>query len=153
MPTHHLGLQGAAVLSTQQFQLSTRIVDHLVSHDATGVIHGPAGAGKTFAVQANLERLRESNQPVVTCSLAFTFKPTMRQVASELVMALSGAVPRSANRFALITHLTGLLAGQRRLLVIDEAQNLNTDCIELLRHLHDHPQTRFALLYVGGDGC
>jgi hypothetical protein len=22
-----------------------------------------------------------------------------------------------------------------------------------LRHLHDHHETRFALLYVGGDGC
>ena len=38
-------------------------------------------------------------------------------------------------------------------MVIDEAQRLNGDCIELLRHLHDHPHTRFALLYVGGDGC
>ena len=37
--------------------------------------------------------------------------------------------------------------------MIDEAQRLNGDCIELLRHLHDHPHTRFALLYVGGDGC
>lgn len=35
----------------------------------------------------------------------------------------------------------------------NEAQRLNGDCIELIRHLHDHPDTRFALLYVGGDGC
>lgn len=40
-----------------------------------------------------------------------------------------------------------------RLVVIDEAQCLNGACIEMLRHLHDHPQTSFALLYVGGDGC
>nr|BFE29688.1 hypothetical protein GCM10010200_019390 [Actinomadura rugatobispora] len=45
------------------------------------------------------------------------------------------------------------LSGPQRLVVIDEAQRLNGDCIELLRHLHDHPDTRFALLYVGGDGC
>ena len=25
--------------------------------------------------------------------------------------------------------------------------------IEYLRHLHDDPDTRFALLFVGGDGC
>src|SRR5258707_13271282 len=50
-------------------------------------------------------------------------------------------------------QLTDLLSGPRRLVVIDEAQRLNGDCIELLRHLHDHPHTRFALLYVGGDGC
>ena len=40
-----------------------------------------------------------------------------------------------------------------RLVVIDEAQWLNRDCIEYLRHLHDDPATKFALLLVGGNGC
>ena len=78
----------------------------------------------------------------------------MRLVADELLTALTGAAPaRSRNRFQLIAALTDLLSGPRRLVVIDEAQRLNGDCIELIRHLHDHPHTRFALLYVGGDGC
>jgi predicted AAA+ superfamily ATPase len=33
---------------------------------------------------------------------------------------------------------------------VDEAQRLNRECIEFLRHLHDHPRTRFALVLVGG---
>ncbi|MFE9368064.1 AAA family ATPase [Streptomyces sp. NPDC006978] len=61
--------------------------------------------------------------------------------------------PTSRNRFDLTTKLVGLLATPMHLVVVDEAQRLNGDCIELLRHLHDHPKTRFALLYVGGDGC
>jgi len=78
----------------------------------------------------------------------------MRLVADALLTALTGAAPpRSRNRFQLISALTDLLSGPRRLVVIDEAQRLNGDCIELIRHLHDHPHTRFALLYVGGDGC
>jgi DNA transposition AAA+ family ATPase len=36
--------------------------------------------------------------------------------------------------------------------VIDEAQRLTRECIELLRHLHDHPATHFTLVLVGGDG-
>ncbi|MGO9750989.1 MAG: wax ester/triacylglycerol synthase domain-containing protein [Solirubrobacteraceae bacterium] len=36
---------------------------------------------------------------------------------------------------------------------IGEAQNLTRDCFEHLRHLHDDPATRFALLFDGGDGC
>jgi hypothetical protein len=36
---------------------------------------------------------------------------------------------------------------------IDEVQRLTSECIELLRYLHDHPHTRFALLLVAGDGC
>lgn len=59
----------------------------------------------------------------------------------------------SRSRFDLINHLVGLLAATPRLVVVDEAQRLNGECIEMLRHLHDHPAARFALLYVGGDGC
>ncbi|AGL15143.1 ATP-binding protein [Actinoplanes sp. N902-109] len=155
MPGHFLGLQGANTLVTGQYQLATRIIDDLVANAATDVIHGPAGVGKTFAVEANLERLRDvGDHRVSTCSLAFPSKPTMLRVAAELVTALTGTPPpTSRSRFHLISHLVGLLAGPPRLVVIDEAQRLNGECIELLRHLHDHSDTRFALLYVGGDGC
>jgi type II secretory pathway predicted ATPase ExeA len=154
MPTHFLDLQGACTLITAQYQLVTRIIDDLVEHAATGVIHGPAGVGKTFAVDANLERLRDTRSPRVTvCSLAFPSKPTMRRVAADLVTAVSGTSPAdSRSRFDLMNYLIGMLAIPQ-LIVIDEAQRLNGECIEMLRHLHDHPATRFALLYVGGDGC
>jgi type II secretory pathway predicted ATPase ExeA len=155
MPSHFLGLQGASTLPTHQFQLTARIVDDLVANAATGCVHGPAGAGKTFAVDAALERLRAaSGHAVVCCSLSFPGQPTMLRVATELVTALTGAAPpRSRNRFQLISQLIGLLAAPARLVVLDEAQRLTGECIELLRHLHDHHETRFALLYVGGDGC
>lgn len=52
MPTHFLGLAGAATLPTPTYQLATRVIDDLVDHLATGVIHGLAGTGKTFAVEA-----------------------------------------------------------------------------------------------------
>jgi DNA transposition AAA+ family ATPase len=90
---------------------------------------------------------------VLTYTLAFTSKPTMRLVADELVKTITGSAPRNRSRFYLTSMLIELLTGTPRLLVIDEAQRLNGDCIELIRHLHDHPDTRFALLYVGGDGC
>ena len=50
-------------------------------------------------------------------------------------------------------QLMNRLSDRRRLVVIGEAQNLNRDCFEYLRHLHDDPATRFALLFDGGDGC
>ena len=37
-------------------------------------------------------------------------------------------------------------------MVVDESQLLTSDCIELLRYLHDHRTTRFALVLVGGNG-
>jgi DNA transposition AAA+ family ATPase len=105
-------------------------------------------------VEAALESLPGAARRVTACTLAFPARPTMRLVADELLRALTGTtVPQHRSRFYLTAALTGLLSGPPRLVVIDEAQRLNGDCIELLRHLHDHPDTRFALLYVGGDGC
>lgn len=157
MPRHFAGLAGAATLATAELQLTARIMADLIACQATGVIHGAAGTGKTYAVDAALESLPRAVGPVArvtTCKLAFAARPTMRLVADELLRALTGtAEPRHRNRFYLTAMLTGLLSGPRRLVVVDEAQRLNGDCIELLRHLHDHPDTRFALLYVGGDGC
>ncbi|WP_242911479.1 ATP-binding protein [Actinomadura terrae] len=160
MPAQFANLAGAATLTTREFQLTGRIIDDLIAHGATGVVHGAAGTGKTYAVQASLERLRRDGQDrhlgvgVAAVTLAFPSRPSMRLVADELLQALTGAAaPRSRNRFYLTAALVEHLSGPQRLIVIDEAQRLNGDCIELLRHLHDHPDTRFALLYVGGDGC
>jgi hypothetical protein len=53
------------------------------------------------------------------------------RVAAELVTALTGtAPPTSRSRFHLISHLVGLRAGQPRLVVVDEAQRLDGECIE-----------------------
>lgn len=145
-----MDLAGAATLNTRPFQLTRRAVADLVTHRATGVLYGPAGTGKTFAVQAALGE-HTGADPVV---LVFPSHPTMRMVADELLFVLTGErAPVRRNRFQLIAALVDHLSGPARLVVVDEAQRLNSDCIELLRHLHDHPDTRFALLYVGGNGC
>lgn len=114
MPTHFLGLTGAATLGTYQFQLTARIINDLIANNAVGVVHGPAGAGKTFAVDSCLETLREAEARIATCSLAFPSEPTMLRVAAELTHALTGtAPPNSRSRFQLINNLLGLLAGPR----------------------------------------
>jgi hypothetical protein len=50
-------------------------------------------------------------------------------------------------------QLLNRLSDRRRLIVIGEAQNLNRDCFEYLRHRHDDPETTFGLLFDGDDGC
>jgi len=60
MPQHFVNLPGAATLPTRQYQLAGQIIDDLIAESATGVVHGPAGTGKTYAVQAALERLRDA---------------------------------------------------------------------------------------------
>ena len=127
--------------------MTAQAVADLIDNEAMGAVVGPAGLGKTFAIAHALETRRE---PVV--QLTFEARPTMRLVADRLLNTLTGS-PWSGTRFAMTAQLMERLSERRRLVVIGEAQNLNRDCFEYLRHLHDDPATRFALLFDGGDGC
>lgn len=147
MTGHFLGLPDAETLRTRHLLLTRTAVDDVIEAEAMGAIVGPAGLGKTFAVSAAMEL---HSLPII--KLTFENRPTMRLVADRLLHALTGATQRGT-RFALTDKLLGYLAEQRRLVVIGEAQNLNRDCFEFLRHLHDDEATHFGLLFDGGDGC
>lgn len=147
MTHHHLGLRDAAILATRHLLLTKQAITDLLETEAMGAIVGPAGLGKTFAIAHTIE---SRSEPVIT--LTFEARPTMRLVADRLMHALTGE-PGRGTRFAMTDQLLTRLSERTRLVVIGEAQNLNRDCFEYLRHLHDDPGTRFALLFDGGDGC
>jgi hypothetical protein len=149
MVRHFLDLDGARTLPTEPLLLVERAVTDLTASGAMGAVHGPAGLGKTFAVEQALAHRPELS----VCWTSFPSRPTMRLVAATLLEELTGVAVGRANRFALTAQLLEELAAPTRVLVIDEAQQLNQECIEFLRYLHDHPLTRFALLLVGGDGA
>ena len=142
MVRHFLDLDGARVLPTAGLQL----VEQAVDTNAMGVVHGPAGLGKTFAVERALAGAR-----AVGCWSSFPSRPTMRLVAASLFQQLTGSPAGRGSRFVLMDAILEEPAIRSRVVVVDEAQRLKTECIEFLRHLHDHPRTRFALLLVGGD--
>jgi type II secretory pathway predicted ATPase ExeA len=146
-PRHHLNLEGAAVMQTEAFLLAERAARDVAAAQAMGVIHGVAGTGKTFAVQAAVDALA-----VPACCVQFPSRPSMLRVAQQLLHRLTGR-RLEGNRFELSDRLVELLAERDRLIVVDEAQWLTRECIEYLRHLHDDPATRFGMLLVGGDGC
>ena len=152
MPHHFLDFPGVRTLKTRQYQLTQRIVADVAKNLAMGCVHGPAGTGKTFAVEAALEALIEI--PIVYCPLSTMNNVTPYQLARELFRAVTGAEPpRVRGRFPLVEALEDYLAAPDRLIVLDEAQRLNGDCLEMIRQLHDSRRTRFAVLYVGGNGC
>jgi DNA transposition AAA+ family ATPase len=147
MTRHYLGLTDASVLATRHLLLTGQAISDVIESEAMGAIVGPAGLGKTFAIDHALE---QHGGPVIT--LTFEARPTMRLVADRLLANLTGA-PGRGTRFAMTDQLMNRLSQRPRLIVIGEAQNLNRDCFEYLRHLHDEPATRFGLLFDGGDGC
>ena len=49
-PRHFLDIDQAVVLPTAQLAMVDQAVADLVTRQAMGAVHGPAGLGKTFAV-------------------------------------------------------------------------------------------------------
>ena len=160
MVTHRppeAGPPGARQISTPQLQMARHVVTDTAEHLAVGVIHGIAGLGKTFATRICTTALAARTRPadrIEVVTVAFPARPTMRLLADLLLQTLTGTPPaRQDNRFYLTAALVRELARVPRLVVVDEAQRLPEECIELLRYLHDHDDTAFGLLYVGGNGC
>jgi hypothetical protein len=58
MSRHFLNLEGAATVDTDFLSLTRRAVADIAAHRALGVVHGAAGLGKTFAVEAAPAPLR-----------------------------------------------------------------------------------------------
>jgi len=146
---HYLKLAGAKVVATERLLDVCELVTDIVELEAMGAIHGPAGTGKTFAVDQALESQPEQDCVVTT----FRSRPTTRFIRHELYSALGLGVSPPISPVETDRYLKDALAERFRLVVIDEAQWLNRECCEYLRHLHDDRRTRFALLFVGGAGC
>ena len=86
MIRHYLGLEDATVLATRDLLLTGQTVSDLIESEAMGAVVGPAGLGKTFAIEHALAGREEQ---VIT--LTFEARPTMRLVADRLLVALTGA--------------------------------------------------------------
>lgn len=111
------------------------------------VITGEVGAGKTTVVRGLLEGLNSEN--IVAASLVST------QVDAEdtlkLVAAAFGIKAKGESKGDLLISLEAFflskaLQGKRCLLIVDEAQNLQTKAIEELRMLSNFQSGKKALL-------
>jgi Cdc6-like AAA superfamily ATPase len=113
---HYLDLAGARVVQTPSLLLSRRAILDVLSARALGVLHGPAGSGKTFTARLVLDELK-----VAQAWVQFPSRPTMLHVARRLFRELTGADAGRANRFDLSEQLIELLTEREWLLVVDEA--------------------------------
>ena len=147
MSRHFLDLDGAATITTRYFRLTQRAVADVSDARGMGVVHGVAGLGKTFSVSC---ATRSGALPA--CSTNFPKRPSMRLVARQILAAITGVIEQGTLA-ELSDSLLATLAAAPRIVVVDEAQNLNEECVEYLRFLHDDPRTDFALLLVGGNRC
>lgn len=90
-------------------------VGDLLGAAAMGVVHGPAGLGKSCAVEQALDRDRE----VSVCWTEFPSRPTMRLVAVTLFEQLTRVPAGGRSRFALTDELIEALSTRPRAVVVD----------------------------------
>jgi len=114
------------------------------------LLTGEVGTGKTTVCRGLLERMPED------CDVAFIFNPKLgvdellSAVCDELRIAYSPLVPGikhlidSINAHLLSAHA----AGRRTVLIIDEAQNLTNEVLELVRLLTNLETHRRKLLQI-----
>jgi hypothetical protein len=146
-PQHFLDLEDARTIKTLNFAETNEAVGDVVEAAAIGVVHGDAGLGKTFATSWAL-----SQQKLPCHVFDFPGRTSMKRITEVILRDVTGVQPRG-ERYQMSDDLLDQLARHERLLVVDEAQRLGHEAIEYLRWLHDDPSSRFALLFVGGNGC
>ena len=149
MSGHFLAVDRSSIVATEQLTDAREMIGYTVAAQAMAAIHGAAGTGKSFAVEQALHDMQARDWAWTD----FRCRPTLRDVRHALHRALGLGTRLHGDPFDVDMALKAVLAERPRLVVIDEAQWLNRECFEYLRHLHDDPDTRFSLLFVGGAGC
>lgn len=142
---HFAGLDGARTIKTQQFLMARLAVEHCVKRETLGIFTGPAGRGKTFAIES---ATRDLDLPVVRT--LFGSNTNRKEVARALLSEVEG-VPHKGTYYELSEQLVDSFVTPH-VAIIDEAQHLNQDCTFFLRYLLDHPETHVAILLIGAEG-
>ena len=160
-PTHFLQKAQAAISEWQRRRtaptaegfVSTRIAREIFAvvkatskHRAIGVFTGPSGIGKTKALQAVVKTDFPSAVMVTADPRCGTRLDFLRAVIRGIRSRGGGAAAPIAARvqgweYARVANAfnaaVDLLAGSGRLIVVDEADNLPNEVLNMVRQLHD----------------
>jgi DNA transposition AAA+ family ATPase len=119
-------------IPTMNFQKTNGLVDDLLG-PALGVemaaVIAPAGRGKTFAT----ERIYTQNKNTVY--VLYQEKWSHIELMREITFQLSGTRPRL--RQACFDILQDENRERRRLIMVDDADRMNSACLNMLRNIHD----------------
>lgn len=146
-PRHFNGLD-AKTIKTEQLLMTDKAVQACARRNALGLITGPAGRGKTFAVDHAATRL---DVPVVRT--LFGASTNRKQMARSIIAATTGSKPMVRDTHDLLADECLRLFASPHVIVVDEAQHLNLDCNFFLRFLLDHPATQVSFILIGAEDC
>lgn len=116
-----------------------RIANYSLTEGKIGVVTGSPGSGKTIA----LKEYKRRNPTTILIEVTPLVSP--RILLEDLCHELNR--PKSHVRNTMFQTIVNELRGTKRLLIIDEGENLNVSCLEILRRIQDF--TDIGMLLAG----
>lgn len=117
------------VVVTANMQLSHFIINELIATKKLGAIYGMAGCGKTTMVR---EFMKEHPEAILI--EAIPLMPT-KTIINEIGRQLG--VQQSSTLTQMIQDIAKALQQREAVLIVDEAENLNTSSLEAIRRVWD----------------
>src|SRR5210317_1646182 len=116
------------------------------------LLTGDIGAGKTTVIRTLLERLESKTVPARIFNTKADAKQLLFMINEDF-----GLSPQSKDKMAMLSDLNEFLVqkfanNERPVLIIDEAQNLTSDCLEevrLLSNLESNEKKLLQIIHVG----
>lgn len=114
---------------------------------ALALLYGPPGIGKTFAIEEFVDRVEKPNNPEKPEVLLVTAHSASTPKSLLAALCLQGGIPHQATASTLAESLVRKLGTGHYLIIVDEANHLNIEAMELLRYVYD--LGRLGVVLVG----
>lgn len=115
------------------------LADYCLIENEIGVIYGPAGLGKTFAVK---EFNRQNPATIlIEADLGYTAKVLFQELHKAVGLDGHGQI------HSLFEDIVAKLKGSDRMIIVDEAEHLPYRALELLRRIYD--KAGVGILLIG----
>lgn len=161
LDTHY----GRVIIPTRAHAILSDVLDAVVATAGLAIVRGPVGIGKTFALQREITRLEAEGIVVIHVTSAPEIEGSigsfLRAVLAQFGIAGGSAVTaRDALADLLFSAHPFLPGGKRCIFIVDEAQGLKSNILEVLRGLYDEGDAArmgntyapaFGLVLVGND--
>lgn len=118
--------------------------DYVLPRREVMVVHGAIGTGRATAIRAHLE-----SQPLPWHQVDLS--PSQNAIKISTWLYRQVATKADLPLRDLQDDLVEALAEQDRIIVMRHAERLTNEAAGQLQWLHDHPDTRFALILIGDE--
>lgn len=123
---HEGGLKFAMTVAANDI---FKTIDYALSIAKTGTVTGMPGCGKTIALKEYVKR----NPTAIMVEVTPLVSP--RILLADICDKLN--IPNNHVRNVMFTQIVNKLQGTKRLLLIDEGENLTLPCLEVIRRIQD----------------